>query len=83
VPTIGVPPYFHGKVVLVDFDPKLTNARLIHASIHGLVRRMEDTHADEDELVRGILELVAGSPGLTARLVARTPEAIEFQVRNL
>jgi hypothetical protein len=80
MPTIGRPPFFHGKAVLVDFDAKVLGARLIHAGIHGLVRRMEDTHADEDELLMRVHELVVEHDGLVCRLVDRTPEAIEFAV---
>jgi len=83
MPAIGTPPRFHGKAVRIDFDPKVTNARLIHAGIHGLVRRMEDVHAGEDELLLRIPELVAEYDGLTARLVARKPEVIEFAVSKV
>jgi hypothetical protein len=40
--------------VLVDYGPTVRNARIVHASVHGLVRRLEDAHAGEDALVIGI-----------------------------
>ena len=80
MPAVGVPPTFHGKVVLVDFSPAVRNPRIVAAAISGLVRRIEDAHGSEDELMLRIHELVAEYDGLTARLVGRTPEAIEFAV---
>lgn len=71
---------FHGKAILVDFHPAIRNARIILAAIHGLVRRVEDAHGSEDELMLRVHELVAEYDGMTARLVSRTREAIEFSV---
>ena len=63
----------------LDFHPSIRNARLVHAAVHGLVRRCADDHRKADELIAAIPPLVAQYE-LTARLVGRTPEAIEFSV---
>jgi hypothetical protein len=82
MPTFGLPPHFQGKPVLIDFHPSVRNSNIVPAAIHGLVRRMEDTHADEDELLIRIHDLVAEYDGLVARLVGRSAEAIEFSVAH-
>ena len=43
--------------------PSVRNARIVAASIHGLVRRVQDAHASEDELLQQIHELVAEYDG--------------------
>jgi hypothetical protein len=74
-------PMFHETPVLVDFHLSipLPEARRVMGAVHGLVRRFEDTHEKADALPPAIVELVA-TYGYTARLVGRTPEAIEFSV---
>ena len=41
---------------------------------------MEDTHATEDKLLIRIHERIAEHDGLVARLVGRTPDAIEVKI---
>jgi len=79
VTTLSPTPLFHGTPILVDFDPGIRNARVVLAGLHGLVRRMEDRHASEDELIAAVLEIIA-QYRLAGRLAARTREAIEFAV---
>ena len=45
-----------------------------------MVRELLSGHASEYELVLQIHALITEFDGLTARLVGRTPEAIEFEV---
>ena len=76
----GPGPIFRGKSIAVDYSLGVRNPRILHAQIHGLVRRMEDGWAKEDELLLRIHELVAEHDGLVARLVSRTPETIQFAI---
>ena len=80
MPTVEPAPLFHGKPVFVDFHDTVENPRLVLAAVHGLVRQLESAHASEDALVLQIHALITEFDGLTARLVGRTPEAIEFEV---
>ncbi len=79
MPTFPPTPLFHGRPVIVDYHPAIRDARVVHASIVGLTARLQDRHATEDELIAAIPPRVA-EYGYTARLVARTREAIEFAV---
>ena len=74
-------PLFHGKPVLLDFadDISARDRRLVSVSLAGLVERIADAHAGEDAVVMAI-PLQAANFHLVARLVARTPSAIEFAV---
>ena len=69
----GPPLLLHGKAILIDLSPSIRNARIVPASIHALVGRLEDAHAKEDELQLRVHELLAEYDGLTARLIARAP----------
>lgn len=80
MPAEGPHPLFHGKEVRIDFSAGVRNPRIIAAQLYGLVLRMEDTGAGEDELLIRIHERVAEHDGLVARLVSRTDDAIEFSV---
>jgi hypothetical protein len=80
MPNVGPALTFRGKVILVEYNANLDNRRTIQAAIHGLIRRCYQDHCSEDQLVRAIQGLVAEYDGLTARLVGRTREAIEFAV---
>jgi hypothetical protein len=61
---VGTVPLFHGKAVLIDYSPGVRNPRILRAQIRGLVRRLEDAHATEDELIVGIHERIAEHDGL-------------------
>lgn len=76
----GPAPLFHGKAVLVVYSPDVRDPRVVQAAVHGLVRRVQDNHGTEEELLMGILELIAEYEGLMAHLTGRTDEAIEFSV---
>lgn len=78
----GPHPLFHGKQVRIDFSPFVRNPRIIAAQVYGLVLRMEDTGASEDELLIRIHERIAEHEGLVARLVSKTDEAIDFTVTH-
>jgi hypothetical protein len=80
MPIHGPHPLFHGKEVRIDFSPFVRNPGVIAAQIYGLVLRMEDTGATEDELVTAMFERLAQHVDLVARLVVQTDEAIEFLV---
>jgi hypothetical protein len=77
----GPIPLFHGQPVLVTYAPGLAQERVLQAAIWGLVGRLERAHVGESALVIRVVELVA-EHGLSARLTAWTPDAIEFAVSN-
>ncbi len=73
--------HFLGRPIILDFGPGIPNARSVEACVDGLAARLEAAHAGEDALIEAISLRVAGY-GCTARLVARTPEAIEIAVER-
>ncbi len=79
VTTCSPTPTLHGRPVIVDYHAAIRDAVVVHASIVGLVMRLQDGHATEDELIAAIPPRVA-EYGYTARLVARRREVIEFGV---
>jgi hypothetical protein len=78
--TRGPHPLFHGKVVRVEVSPFVLNRRAIAAQVYGLVLRMENASATEDELVVAIYMRLAQHVDLVARLVSHTDDRIEFMV---
>ena len=82
MPTVGPPPFFRGKRILVDFDADVRNARIVQAGIVALVTRLEDEGAVREDVVRELPALVALYEGLTGRLVAVTRDTLEFWVRR-
>jgi hypothetical protein len=82
MPTVGPPPLFRGKRILVDFDADVRNARIVQAGIVALVTRLEDEGALREDVVRDLPAFVALYEGLTAPLVAATSDTLEFWVRR-
>jgi hypothetical protein len=80
MPIEGPHPLFHGKEVRIDFSPFIRKRSVVAAQVYGLVLRLEDTGASEEELIAAIYDRLTDHPDLVARLVAQTDEAIEFLV---
>lgn len=81
MPAVGPVPMFHELPVIVNIHEgiPLAEARIVMAAIHGLVRRYAETDRKVDEFADAVPPLVA-EYGLTARLVGRAREAIEFEI---
>jgi hypothetical protein len=79
VPTVSPTPTFFGHSVLIDYDPALRDRHALHTTICEIVRRAENGNARVDQLVTAVIQAVA-QWGYAARVVGRTPEAIEVVV---
>ena len=80
MPTVGQPPSFRGRAVIVEFAAEIANARIIHAGLSGLVRDLDESAATLDDLLEELPEFVARYGNLDAVLIGVARDRIEFSV---
>jgi hypothetical protein len=77
--TIGPPPTFHDKQIVVHFDPAIRDAHIVAGGIRQLVRRFQNLRRSEDDLIAAIDRYVRDYC-LATGLIRRTPKVLEFSV---
>jgi hypothetical protein len=77
--TVGPPLTFNDKQVVVHFDPSIRDAHIVSGGIRQLVRRFQNLHRSQHDLVAAIVRYI-GDYCLAARLVCCTSNVIEFSV---